>query len=113
MRIAPLEVTEKIKKKNNSVIISSSYEYGSVLILNSIMQELNLDKYLYGMFKDTEVPMVTALAFNRILRPLAMNHIDSWYRGTTLALDDPKFHSPVSVLVISLQKSDPVISHNN
>jgi hypothetical protein len=55
------------------------------------MQELNLDQYIHRMFKDTEASMVTALAFNRILRPLAMNHIDSWYRGTTLALDDPKF----------------------
>ena len=55
------------------------------------MQELNLDQYLHGLFKDTEASMLTALVFNRILRPLAMNHVDSWYRGTTLTLDDPKF----------------------
>ena len=91
MRIAPPEVTEQVKKKNESVIIRSSYDYGSVLILNYIMQELNLDQYLHGMFNDTEASMVTALAFNRILRPLAMNHVDSWYGGTTLSLDDPKF----------------------
>ena len=35
--------------------------------------------------------MVRALAFNRIIRPMmAMNNVDSWYAGTSLALESPQ-----------------------
>jgi transposase len=90
MRSAPAEVTAKVRKEKKTVTIRSSYDYGSVLILKHIMQELKLDQYLHGLLNDTEVAMVTALAFNRVLRPLAMQHVDTWYTGTVLPLDDPK-----------------------
>ena len=90
MRSAPAEVTAKVKAEKKTVTIHSSYEYGSVLILKHIMQELKLDQYLHGLLNDTETAMVTALAFNRVLRPLAMQHVDTWYAGTALSLDDPK-----------------------
>ena len=54
------------------------------------MKELKLDQYLHGLLNDTEVAMVTALAYNRVLRPLAMQHVETWYTGTVLSLDDPK-----------------------
>ena len=90
MRSASTEVTAKVRKGKNTVTVRSSHDYGSVLILKHIMQELKLDQYLHGLLNDTEVAMVTALAFNRVLRPLAMQHVDTWYTGTVLPLDDPK-----------------------
>jgi len=88
MRDAPRDVIQRAKK--TAVTVRSSYDYGSVLILKHIMQDLKLDQYLHGLLTDSEVAMVTALSFNRILRPLAMTHIDTWYTGTALVLDDPK-----------------------
>ncbi len=90
MRNAPAEVTIKVRKAKKTVTIRSSFDYGSVLILKHIMKELKLDQYLHGLLNDTEVAMVTALAFNRVLRPLAMQHVETWYTGTVLSLDDPK-----------------------
>jgi len=90
MRNAPAEVTVKVRKAKKTVTIRSSFDYGSVLILKHIMKELKLDQYLHGLLNDTEVAMVTALAFNRVLRPLAMQHAETWYTGTVLSLDDPK-----------------------
>lgn len=54
------------------------------------MEELNLDRYLEDLLPSSEVSMVRALAFNRIIRPTAMKNVDSWYEGTTLALDSPQ-----------------------
>jgi hypothetical protein len=44
MRSAPDEVKEKAKKK--TAAIKSSFDYGSIFALQSIMEELNLNRYL-------------------------------------------------------------------
>ena len=54
------------------------------------MEELNLDRYLDDLLPSSEVSMVRALAFNRIIRPTAMKNVDSWYEGTVLALESPQ-----------------------
>jgi transposase len=90
MRSAPEEVKEKTKKK--TMAIKSSFDYGSIFVLQSIMEELNLDRYLEGLLPPLEVSMVRALAFNRIIRPTAMKNVDSWYEGTTLALESPQIN---------------------
>ncbi|MHC1687842.1 MAG: IS1634 family transposase [Methanothrix sp.] len=88
MRSAPDEVKEKTKKK--TAIVKSSFDYGSIFVLQSIMEELNLDRYLEDLLPSSEVSMVRALAFNRIIRPTAMKNVDSWYEGTALALESPQ-----------------------
>jgi len=88
MRSAPEEVKEKTKKK--ATIVKSSFDYGSIFVLQSIMEELNLDRYLSDLLPSSEVSMVRALAFNRIIRPTAMKNVDSWYEGTALALESPQ-----------------------
>jgi len=47
MRSAPDEVKEKAKKKTAEV--KSSFDYGSIFVLQSIMEELNLDRYLENL----------------------------------------------------------------
>ena len=88
MRSAPSEIKEKTKKKTAEV--KSSFDYGSILVLQSIMEELNLDRYLENLLPSTEASMIRALAFNRIIRPTAMKNVDSWYEGTALALESPQ-----------------------
>ena len=90
MRSAPDEVKEKTKKK--TVEIKSSFDHGSIFVLQSIMKELNLDRYLDALLPPSEVSMVRALAFNRIIRPTAMKNVDSWYEGTSLALESPQIN---------------------
>jgi len=90
MRSAPAEVKEKTKKKPAAV--KSSFDYGSIFVLQSIMKELNLDRYLEALLPPTEASMVRALAFNRIIRPTAMKNVDSWYEGTVLALESPQIN---------------------
>jgi transposase len=107
MRSAPDEVKEKTKKK--TVEVKSSFDYGSVSVLQSIMEELNLDRYLDALLPSSEVSMVRALAFNRIIRPTAMKNVDSWYEGTALALDTPKINltsQRVSELLCRLGESN-------
>lgn len=90
MRSAPDEVKEKIKTK--SISIKSSYDYGSIFLLQEMMNELGLNSYLENILSPTDLCMVRALAFNRIIRPMAMNNVDSWYEGTSLALDSPEIN---------------------
>jgi transposase len=107
MRSAPDEVKEKAKKK--TAAIKSSFDYGSISVLQSIMEELNLDRYLEVLLPPSEVSMVRALAFNRIIRPTAMKNVDSWYEGTTLALESPQINltsQRVSELLCRLGESN-------
>lgn len=88
VRSAPDDIKAKTRKKTLPTV-RSSYDYGSILLLQHILHELKLDQYLHTLLTDTEVAMVTTMTFNRLIRPLAMNHINTWYSGTTLVLDDP------------------------
>ena len=88
MRSAPDEVKEMTKKK--TAVVKSSFDYGPIVVLQSIMEELNLDRYLDDLLPSSEVSMVRALAFNRIIRPTAMKNVESWYEGTALALGSPQ-----------------------
>ena len=107
MRSAPDEVKEKTKKK--AMEIKSSFDYGSIFVLQSIMKELNLDRYLEVLLPSSEVSMVRALAFNRIIRPTAMKNVDSWYEGTSLVLESPQINltsQRVSELLCRLGESN-------
>jgi len=86
MRSAPDEVKAKAKKKLPSA--RSSFDYGSILALQTIMAELSLDRYLLDILSPSEV----AMAFNRIIRPTAMKNVDAWYEGTSLALESPQIN---------------------
>jgi hypothetical protein len=91
MRSAPDEVKAKTKTNTKKTApIKSSFDYGPIFVLQSIMKELNLDRYLEALLPPSEVSMVRALAFSRIIRPTAMKNVESWYEGTSLALESPQ-----------------------
>ncbi len=108
MRSAPAEVKEKTKKKEQA-IVKSSFDYGSIFVLQSIMGELSLDSHLKDSLPPSEASMVRALAFNRIIRPTAMKNVESWYEGTSLALESPQVNlssQRVSELLCRLGESN-------
>lgn len=88
MRVAPDDI--KVKTKKKPVHIRSSFDYGSILTLQTVMEELHLDRYLLDILSPSEFAMVRALAFNRIIRPMAMKNVGTWYEGTSLALESPE-----------------------
>jgi transposase len=107
MRSASEDLKEKTKKKYADV--KSSFDYGTIFILQSIMEELKLDRYLADLLPSSEMSMVRALAFNRIVRPTAMKNVDSWYEGTSLALESPQVNltsQRVSELLCRLGESN-------
>ncbi len=85
MRSAPAEVKAKTKKKLAPA--RSSFDYGSIFTLQKIMEELSIDRYLQELLSPSDAAMVQALALNRIIRPMAMNKVEAWYEGTSLALE--------------------------
>ena len=94
MRSAAEEVKEIIKTKSMS--IKSSFDYGSIFVLQSIMAELKIDRYLENLLPSSEVSMIRVLAFNRIIRPMAMKNVDSWYKEQFLLSILLKSNFPVS-----------------
>jgi len=87
MRSAPDEI--KAKTKNKPIFARSSFDYGSIRVLQAVMEELHLDRYLLDILNPAEFAMVRALAFNRIIRPMAMKNVGTWFEGTSLVLDSP------------------------
>ena len=72
MRKASAETKEKAKKK--TITARSSHDYGSIMILESIAEDLGLNRYLGELLSVSEAAMVRARAFNRIIRPTAMKN---------------------------------------
>jgi len=68
--------------------------YGEFLPCFSAGEEYDLEHRLGVYLSEQEVQAVLALAYNRVIRPLAMHHIASWYQGTVLAEKYP--HLPLS-----------------
>ena len=89
VRDAPKEVQAQIRKNARTPAIRSTYDHGSVMLLTRVVQDLQLDQHLRTILSASDATMVTALAFNRILRPMAMKDVGTWYAGTSLALDSP------------------------
>ena len=81
MRSAPSDIREKTKKKNTEV--KSTFDYGSILVLQSIMEELNLNRYLSNLLPPAEASMIRVLAFNRIIRPTAMKNVNAGIKLST------------------------------
>lgn len=107
MRSASDDVKEKTKKRN--LAVKSSLDYGSIFVLQSIMKELNLDRYLGAFLSPEDVSMIRALVFNRIIRPATMDNVSSWYEGTYLALESPRINlscKKIDELLTRLGKSD-------
>jgi transposase len=63
--------------------------HGEFVPLRKISEDLNLEQILLETLPENEVWPVLSLAMNYVIRPRALNHIQSWYEGTILAQDHP------------------------
>lgn len=63
--------------------------HGEFIPLKKISEDLNLEQVLLETLPANEVWPVLSLAMNYVIRPRALNHIQSWYEGTILAQDHP------------------------
>ena len=63
--------------------------YGEFLPLNKILIDLNLEHTLRELFSEKETWSILAIAFNHLVHPRAIVHIQSWYDGTVLSDQHP------------------------
>lgn len=63
--------------------------YGEFLLLSKIVKELNLDRTLQELFSERETQSILAIAFNHLVHPRAIMHIQRWYEGTVLSDQHP------------------------
>jgi len=99
------EASHEVKKQVKGVMeAKQAYNYGNLLPALQVIDECHMDQYLNSLLSSEEVSVVLALSINRVVRPVAMHSIRTWYDGTTLYLDNP--HLPLASQRISelLQK---------
>jgi transposase len=78
-----------VKVREISGVPKMALNYGEFLPCFATAEAYNLKNQLGHSLTEKEVNAVLTLAFNRVLRPLAMNQIGSWYEGTILSAKYP------------------------
>ncbi len=81
--------TEGIPDPSIAAIPIAAYTHGNLLPLQDIIRELRIDEYLAGLAHEREVRTILALACNRIVRPLALHQVTTWYEESSLVLTHP------------------------
>jgi transposase len=88
----PVKVRQELIDNPKSLMDTSprrSFNYGELLPLLDIIKELHIDGYLNDLFNGMEKDMLITLCINRIVRPMAMYNIKTWYEASALSLDFP------------------------
>ena len=78
-----------VKVRSKDQVPRKVLSYGEFVPLQKISNDLDLDGILSEKLPAKEVWSVLSLAMNYVIRPQALNHIQSWYEGTILAKDHP------------------------
>jgi transposase len=86
----PLKVRTEVSETESHSAPRAAHTYGHLLPLQEIIQDLHLDDYLKGTATEQDAQTILALALNRIVRPMAMHSIQTWYEETSLILDNPE-----------------------
>ncbi|CAJ36736.1 transposase (IS4) [Methanocella arvoryzae MRE50] len=75
----PVKVRETAKKPRRAL------SYGEFQPLLKIVEELGLKEILQDELPDRDVKTALLLAFNRVLRPVSMRNVESWYEASYLS----------------------------
>ncbi|HIH96553.1 MAG TPA: IS1634 family transposase [Thermoplasmata archaeon] len=62
-----------------------TFDYGEFLPFMKILDELAIGKILRSLLTESQANTILALALNRVVRPVAMVNVRSWYEGTYLS----------------------------
>ena len=71
-----------------------AYTHGNLLPLQKITQELSIRSTLEEFLNPDETDIILALVYNRVLRPLALQNVQTWFEGSSLSLQHP--HLPLA-----------------
>lgn len=89
----PVKVREELNR-NQDLLSSSaprlSFNYGELLPLFFIIEDLQIDTQLNDLVDEMQKDMLITLSINRIVRPTAMHNIKTWYEGSALSLEYPQ-----------------------
>lgn len=72
-------------KRPRSKLPTSTYDYGEFLPFMKIADELDIGKILHSFLSKTQVNTILTLTLNRLVRPVAMVNVRTWYKGTYLS----------------------------
>ncbi len=89
----PVKVREELKHNPDLLINSTprlSFNYGELLPLLSIINDLQIDPHLDKLVDEMEKDMLITLSISRIVRPTAMHNIKTWHEGSALSLEYPQ-----------------------
>ncbi len=64
-----------------------SFDYGAFLPFVKVQEELSVDDVLRSILPDRQADTVLALALNRLVQPVAMTNVRTWFEGTYLSRD--------------------------
>ncbi len=67
-----------------------AYNYGELIPLQRITEDLKIGEYLGDLFNEKERNMILSMVFNRIARPTAMYNLKTWYENSVLSLNWPE-----------------------
>lgn len=62
-----------------------TYSYGEFIPLLHIIREFRIEEILSQYIPEKDVRAILTLAQNRVVRPVALYHLASWYEGTILS----------------------------
>ncbi len=71
----------RVRSRNPRRVLS----YGEFIPLLSIIKELGIEEALLELLSEKDAKAVLVLALNRVVRPLPLYHVSSWYEGTILS----------------------------
>ena len=72
-------------KKVRSVLPRRSLIYGPFIPIMDIVKQLNIQDMLKSYLTDGESQKILALAILKVVRPLPMSSVKTWYEGTYLS----------------------------
>jgi len=104
----PVRVRTELGRGSITSVPMTAYTHGPYLPLQAVIRELHLDEYLSSLTNERETNAILALSMNRVVRPLAMHLIASWYDETSLSLTAPNLplsSQQVSELLANLGSS--------
>lgn len=86
----PLKVRTEVSETERHSAPRTAHTYGHLIPLQSVIQDLHLDDHLKKTATELDTQTILALALNRVIRPLSMHGIQTWYEETSLILDHPE-----------------------
>ena len=68
-----------------SKLPTATYDYGEFLPFVKIADELAIGKILHSLLTKNQANIILTLASNRLVKPVAMVNVRTWYKGTYLS----------------------------